>query len=257
VLRETARTLVPAPVRAAIRERLRERAFVTTFFDSRAELEAYQRELDDLWPLVDRARDAWRAEVGEGATTRGHPASFAHLAKRSALNLYPLVRKLQPDVLVETGVCNGVSSSVLLQALDRNGKGRLYSIDYPEYSDGSVTDLWEGKGGGMVPAGKQSGWLIPDALRSRWELTVGKSQEQLPPLLDRLGEIDFFMHDSEHSEECMRFELHAAARVLRPTGLLVVDDADWNTVFKEFVAVSGYAATDIGGGTWVATPPSR
>ena len=61
---------------------------------------------------------------------------------------------------------------------------------------------------------------------------IGRSQEVLPPLLQELGQIDFFMHDSEHSYECMQFEMRLAAEHLAPGAPLVVDDANWNSAFR-------------------------
>lgn len=45
------------------------------------------------------------------------------------LLLYVLARALKPEVVVETGVANGISSSFILKALDENARGRLCSVD--------------------------------------------------------------------------------------------------------------------------------
>ena len=42
---------------------------------------------------------------------------------------YAAIRSLRPEVVVETGVANGVSTAYLLLALDQNGKGILHSIE--------------------------------------------------------------------------------------------------------------------------------
>ena len=44
---------------------------------------------------------------------------------------YAVVRAMRPQVVVETGVCYGVTSSFTLGALEENGSGMLYSIDLP------------------------------------------------------------------------------------------------------------------------------
>lgn len=114
--------------------------------------------------------------------------------------------------------------------------GKLYSIDLPEYTDTDYEEgtFWEGKKGAVIPKGNLPGWLIPDKYRERWHLILGRSQEKLPELLDELGEIDFFIHDSEHSYECMTFEYQQAWRYLKPGGLLVSDDISWNMSFDDF-----------------------
>ena len=45
------------------------------------------------------------------------------IGRESAHDLYYLVRTRKPECVVETGVCNGMSSSVILAALERNGHG--------------------------------------------------------------------------------------------------------------------------------------
>jgi predicted O-methyltransferase YrrM len=165
------------------------------------------------------------------------PHYLSSMPTKTARKLYRLLRERRPSVCVETGVCNGTSSAIILQALERNGHGRLYSIDFPEFTD-STGEFWH-PGGAVIPQGKEPGWLVPENLRGRWELTLGRSQDELEPLLDRLGTIDFFLHDSEHSYECMTFEFSAVMPRLRDGGVLVSDDADWNSAFKDFAAKVG------------------
>ncbi len=188
-------------------------------------------ELEATLGLITEGRHWFvRNVTGE---TRGHRYVIGGLSEEAVRHLYGLVRERQPEVLVETGVGNGVSTTALLAALDANESGRLYSIDWPEHV-GSNGDFWPGKKGAVVPRGRESGWLVPPELRGRWELTTGRSQDALPPLLDRLGQIDFFLHDGEHSYECMTFEFELAWQHLRPTGILVVDDGDWNDSLEHF-----------------------
>jgi hypothetical protein len=47
-------------------------------------------------------------------------------------------------------------------------------------------------------------FVIPKWLKRRWHLTIGRSQDALLPLLTKLGSIDIFLHDSEHSYENLR-----------------------------------------------------
>ncbi len=171
-----------------------------------------------------------------GFTYRGNPYGLGGMRPEVSIRLYGLVREFKPRILVETGVCNGVSTAVILSALEMNNMGTLYSIDLPEYTDTEYEEgtFWDGKKGAVVPKGKLPGWLIPDKYRGRWHLILGRSQEKLPVLLDDLGEIDFFIHDSEHSYECMTFEYQHAWRYLRQGGLLVSDDISWNSSFYDF-----------------------
>src|SRR2546429_265801 len=53
----------------------------------------------------------------------------ADLYAKKILLQYAAIRAFAPEIVVETGVANGVSSSYLLLALEMNGQGRLYSIE--------------------------------------------------------------------------------------------------------------------------------
>jgi hypothetical protein len=175
-----------------------DRALAGPVFADASELDHYRAELEagGLREALDQAREEFERTVS-GTTVRGNRYGFAALGWTEVARLYALIRKRRPGVLVETGVCNGVSSAVMLEALERNGEGRLHSIDLPEHTDTPyATDaFWEGKKGAAVPKGRDPGWAIPDALRGRWELTIGRSQDVLESVLGRLGEIDFFLHD--------------------------------------------------------------
>ena len=52
----------------------------------------------------------------------------ADLFAKKVLNQYAAVRALKPNCVIETGVANGVSSSYLLLALRKNGRGCLHSV---------------------------------------------------------------------------------------------------------------------------------
>jgi predicted O-methyltransferase YrrM len=164
--------------------------------------------------------------------------SFGSISSKEAKILYALVREQKPEKLVETGVCNGVSTWIILEGLKENGEGRLYSIDYPFYTNESLEmfrdETFDGYGGAAIPEGRKPGWIIPDQLRENWELIEGKSQEKLPELLLELEEIDFFMHDSEHSTPCMIFEYELALNNLKNNGLIISDDITWNNAFEIF-----------------------
>lgn len=137
--------------------------------------------------------------------------------------LYHIIRWLKPETVVETGVANGVTSTVILSAMEANNKGKLYSIDWP-----GTKDLT------FVPEGKETGWMVPEQLRKRWTLELGRSEEKLFSRLERLGEIDIFLHDSDHSYDTMMYEYKAAWPYIVKNGLLLSDDVKMNSAFSEF-----------------------
>jgi len=147
---------------------------------------------------------------------------FSMLSVLRAPTIYVICRLMQPQIIVETGVCSGFSSAFILYALSRNNAGRLYSIDLPNQN------------GQKIPGGRDVGWLVPTELRDRWELILGSSKEKLPALLSKLNKIDMFYHDSDHSYENMRFEFNEAWGFLKNGGLLLSDDITENKAFDEF-----------------------
>lgn len=136
--------------------------------------------------------------------------------------IYVLVSMVKPEIVVETGVSAGVSSAYILQALHDNNKGKLYSIDYPNYT------LVEAKNVEVT------GMAVPCYLRYRWTLLMGKSSEQLPALLRNLDDVDMFVHDSEHSYGNMKQEYETVWYKIKRKGLLVSHDINDNKAFREF-----------------------
>lgn len=222
-----------------------EREFVNGLLGGRALYDSYCREVEASG-LVEHLQAGY--EEFWGIIERSSGYNTGRLGDEEGMRLYALVRELKPETLVETGVCNGFSTAFLLLALDRNGVGELHSLDLPDVV-GEVYDpgtFWEGKRGAAIPPGREPGWVIPGELRERWRLVLGRSQEELPRLVERLGTLDFFMHDSEHSYECMSFEFEHAWAAMREGGALVADDVNVNPAWDEFTARVGCRSQPLG-----------
>jgi len=159
------------------------------------------------------------------AATRGSEGYGADLYAKKVLVQYAAIRAFRPEIVVETGVANGVSSSYLLLAMEKNAAGRLHSIDIGAAS--------------YLPPGKTTGWIVPQFLKHRWDFRIGDSKLLLPGLLAELRATDVFIHDSLHVYDHMLWEYRAAYPYLRAGGLLFSDDALWNNAFPEFVAEVG------------------
>lgn len=148
------------------------------------------------------------------------PFLLAHNADlRLARLSYALVRALAPTVVVETGVCYGVTSAFVLAALERNGTGALYSIDLPP----------------LAPDGDRFvGWLVPTMLRSRWRLFRGTSATLLPRIVADAGTVGMFVHDSLHTYRNIRRELLTVTPALAPRSVVLADDIHGNSAFFEW-----------------------
>ena len=146
--------------------------------------------------------------------------------------IYALIRHLMPENIVETGVANGVSSTIILTALDLNNKGKLHSVDLP-------TTYWENtpyrEEDKVQVKNNDVGWIIPQNLRGRWKLNLGKSKEKLPDIFNQIKKCEIFFHDSEHSYDNMTFEFNIAWPSITKRGIIIADDVHRNKAFDDFV----------------------
>jgi Methyltransferase domain len=154
--------------------------------------------------------------------------------------IWCIVAHLRPATVVETGVAHGVTSRVILQGLERNGSGHLWSVDLPAVDPALHREI---------------GIAVPDDLRHRWTYVQGTSRERLPGLLTELGELHLFVHDSLHTGRNLRFELASAWAAMPSGGVAVVDDIDHSLGFRTFLDLAEprawLAARHVtGGGLW-------
>jgi len=189
------------------------------------ELQELEREFAAEAPAT-YAQLAEQAREGGDELAATRAAGHSESSEEGKKLLYLSVRALRPRLVVETGPFNGASSAFLLRALEANGgDGRLLSFDLPDARDAL---------GVPIPAGREPAWLVPDELRTRFELVLGDARATLRPRLAREPEVDLFFHDSLHTTRHMLFEFRAAWRRLRPGGVLVSDDVFWNPAFWLF-----------------------
>jgi Methyltransferase domain len=173
------------------------------------------------WPEVIKELEAKGIRVGP-ESYKGWNDGDAALVRA----IWCLTRHLRPRNVVETGVAHGVTSRLILEALERNGSGHLWSIDHPP-----LEREWH----------EQIGMAVDGRFPHSWTYIRGSSRRRLPGLLSQLGEIDLFVHDSLHSEHNVRFEVDRAWAVLRPGGAIVIDDIDANRGFQSFTqCLSGH-----------------
>ena len=141
--------------------------------------------------------------------------------------IWCLMRHLSPVKVVETGVARGVTSRVILEALERAGTGHLWSIDLPA----------------MDPSlHREIGIAVPASLYGRWTYTTGTSRRRLPKLLNEIGPIDLFVHDSSHTERNILFELRQALPAIQ-RGAIVADDIHQSAGFAKFAAGLPFGTT--------------
>ena len=152
------------------------------------------------------------------STTKPYPIDYSIMGESGPF-LYKLCKIIKPEIIVETGVAYGVSSSYILQALSENNKGKLISID-------SIFRPWQSK--------KMIGSAIPKNLLQRWELKIGTSEKLLDDIFKKFPLIDIFLHDSLHTYKNMSFEFEKAWPFINEGGFLLSDDVISNNAFSDF-----------------------
>lgn len=151
--------------------------------------------------------------------------------------IYALIRHLKPNVVIETGVGPGGSSSLILNALNKNRSGVLISIDLPDGDLQVYPTIGIEHYNIHIPPGYATGWLVPPWLKDRWDLRIGDSKILLPQILKELKSVDIFYHDSLHTYDHVMFELSTVFPYLKNGGWLLADDVNeeyWTLAFVEF-----------------------
>jgi hypothetical protein len=173
-------------------------------------------EFSALWPHV-------IAEL-EATGVRAGPMSFGSWNDGDAglvRSIWCLTHHCKAQNVIETGVGHGVTSRFVLEALNRNGGGHLWSIDLPS----------------VDPALRaQVGTAVGKRFSESWTYIEGSSRRRLPALLAKQDKIDIFIHDSLHSGRNVLFELDRAWPLLCPGGAIIVDDIDANDGFHTFTS---------------------
>jgi len=136
---------------------------------------------------------------------------------------YVLCRLHKPEIALETGVAYGWTAIFILTALEKNKKGRLYSIDLPAFALGSS---------------KWSGAMVPDRLRAEWSIRIGPQAKLLPRLLSELSPVDFFHYDSDKTYQGMITTFRLVWPRMSSRGLMISDDLD-NDAFLDFAESEG------------------
>ena len=182
-----------------------------------AEISKYQSELEQLEDYVSKFIKNLENK-NFPSKEKPYPLDYS-LNVDSRKFLYYLCRILKPKNIVETGVAYGLSSYYILNALEKNEHGKLYSID-------SIFRPWQSQS--MIGA------IIPNTLKNRWNLNLGKSTEKLQKVLNQLDTIDIFIHDSLHTYENMMFEFNTSFKKINENGMIISDDIFDNDAFNDF-----------------------
>jgi hypothetical protein len=206
------------------------------------------------WPCAESEGfdQVWDATVSGllSAGLRVGPASYRGWNdgdRAQAKAIWCLVAHLHPAAVVETGVAHGLTSRVILEGIQRNGSGHLWSVDLPAVDPALHHEI---------------GIAIPAALRPHWTYVEGTSRRRLPDLVRGLQHVDLFLHDSLHTGRNTFFELDTVWPTLPPGGAALADDIHRNLGFarfiEQFAPAAWVAARHVSGdGLWGAAIKGR
>ena len=155
--------------------------------------------------------------------------------------LYSLIRMLRPKVVAEIGTLFAGTTETLARALWENGEGVIHTTD-PFGADRCPAII--------------SGW--PRELQAITEFHALNSMGFFGALAERRITLDMVLVDGSHDYEYALFDLQMAARLLRPGGIIVMDNSDQTGPYhasREFAARNP-AWQEIGGAI-AAYDPSR
>lgn len=148
-----------------------------------------------------------------GSARRGLADGTPRYARR--MGWYAMVRALQPQHVVETGVDKGLGTAVIAAALLRNGSGRVTSLDI----------------------NPEAGYLVRGEPWSKVvDLVIGDSIESIAAL-DR--PVDLFLHDSDHHVKHERREFTSIEPHLAPGALLLTDNVTMTDVLMRHAETTG------------------
>lgn len=138
------------------------------------------------------------------------------------LSAWIVIRATKPQLVVETGILEGLGSRTMLQALRRNGAegqpGRLASFD-------------------VLPGAGEP--LVPERLRGGWEPTYEPTPDSLRNHLEG-REVGLYVHDSVPTGEHLRAELEQVLPRAAP-GAVLMTATGWAGVLEELGAGLGVA----------------
>jgi len=187
-------------------------AFVAAVTGQRYEvIEGYIREIQEDRPLREHLERASRESAEKHVTD-----PVARFGRR--IGWYALIRALKPRVCVETGTDKGLGTCVMSAALMRNARegspGKVYGMD-------------------LNP---NAGYLVQPPYDQCAKLVVGDSHASIRALTE---EVDFFLHDSDHTPEHEAQEFALIAPKLSKRAIVLSDNAEVTDKLLLFARATG------------------
>ena len=173
----------------------------------------------DLDPALWEEASQFARDFEAGARAKLEAAKIHFGGGGAYALLYFLVRRHQPEFMVETGVAAGWSSAAVLTAMERNGKGHLWSSDFPYFRQAGAAD--------------EIGLLVPQELRKRWTLLIDGDEVNLRRIMQEVPRIDLFHYDSDKTYKGRTFAFSTVQPKLAKDAVIIFDDVQDNAHFRD------------------------
>ena len=222
----------PVAVSRALPGEVRQRRGREHYLESEVD-EAWDERLHSMlgatWPCPESQRlGELMAVIGANLTSKGLGTGrytygwYSDAESSLCRAVWCTALHTRPEVVIETGFAHGVTSRVVLEALRRNDRGHLWSIDLPHPLDHQLH--------------AETGAAVTDECRPRWSYLEGSSRHRLPSLVAEVGQVGMFIHDSLHTAKNTLFEMEQAASAMPPGGVMLVDDIAGHDGFATFAS---------------------
>ena len=142
------------------------------------------------------------------------PALPQGIESKCVDDIVTFIEKYKVKVVVETGVCYGVSSNAILSAIPDDGL--LVSIENAPYQIKSL--------------------IVMEQYYKKWLFVYGDSRDVLPNIMRLVKNVDLFWHDSLHKKSAMRFEYETALPHTRFIGSHDINHPGAQGVWDEFLS---------------------
>ena len=140
--------------------------------------------------------------------------------------LYFLIRKLEPEIIFETGVAAGFSSATILTAIKKNKKGTLFSSDFPYFRIENPENY--------------IGILVDSELQNNWKLEIEGDVVNIKKFLKQVEKIDLFHYDSDKSYNGKKLVFNLVKSKMKKGSVFIFDDIQDDRFFKDIVEEFNY-----------------
>ena len=200
---------------AALHDRLttRERAWVDSIEALRRRADASKRliRMEDFGAGSPTA-NLTAEEMYKGRFVEKTLGAFSHASKPYLWTsvLFQLVRKFQPEAIIELGCCVGISGSYQAAAQKLNERGRLWTLE-------GASELAEVSRGHFAELALDNVTVVQ-----------GRFQDTLVGVIAQAAPIDYAFIDGHHDEQATLDYFEQILPHVAPRALLVFDDVDWS-----------------------------